>query len=350
MQDNRLTSSISPRAGAAYDPATAVLYGQLIETAYALYDANPNNPTPPPPATLPGGYRFIAWVQMQDFIIESTGPQFYGFIAQGGTNPNQFVLAIRGTSSWVEWWDDLNAIRLTPFKDPGSGMVGAGFARIYDTLEVVTPPTAALAETAPRSLKSAGGFSRQVSTLLARHAAAGAAEGFSPTASIAVTGHSLGAALATLYVLDNALTDRIKNPSIYTFASPRVGDATFAGAFDGLGLTSWRIANVLDLVPRVPLGFTHVDALQQYDSISIALPTPACCHALTTYLALIDSSLKPDSDCQWPFKAPAPAAGALTAAVAEPTFPRVVAPAAFTQTIPAGPVNVTITINVEARE
>ncbi|HEY8138863.1 MAG TPA: lipase family protein [Methylocystis sp.] len=353
MQDNRRTLSISPRAGAAYDPATAVIYGQLIETAYAMYDAQPNNPTPPPPATLPGGYRFIAWVQMQDFIIENTGPQFYGLIAQGVSNPNQFVLAIRGTSGWVEWWDDLNAIRLVPFKDAGSGMVGAGFARIYNTLEVVTPPTAALAEAAPRSLRAAGGFSKQVSALLARHTAAGAAEGFAPSASIVVTGHSLGAALATLYVLDNALTDRIKNPSIYTFASPRVGDATFAGAFDSLGLASWRIANVLDIVPRVPLGFTHVDALQQYDSFSTALPTPACCHALTTYLALIDSSLKPDSGCQWPFKAPAP-----MASVAEPAHPRAVAPAAsqpaapapFTQAIPAGPVNLTITINVDARE
>src|SRR5271166_4879398 len=112
MQDTRLTSSVSPRAGAPYDPATAVLYGQLIEAAYAMHGSFPNNPAPPAPSTLPGGYRFIAWVQMQDFIIENTGPQFYGFIAQSGASPNQFVLAIRGTSSWVEWWDDLDAIRL----------------------------------------------------------------------------------------------------------------------------------------------------------------------------------------------------------------------------------------------
>jgi hypothetical protein len=36
--------------------------------------------------------------------------------------------------------------------------------------------------------------------------------------------------------------------------------------------------------------------------------------------------------------------------VAEPAFPHAPSPAAFTQTIPAGPVNLTITINVEARE
>jgi hypothetical protein len=344
MQDVRHSPSVSPRAGAAFDPATAVLYAQLIETAYAMYGANPTNPTPPPPSTLSGGYRFIAWVRMQDFIIESTPPQFYGFIAQGGANPNQFVLAIRGTHGWVEWWDDLNAIQLVPFKDPGGGMVGAGFARIYDTLEVVTPPTAALAEVAPRSLKSTGGFSRQVSTLLARHAAAAGSESFAPSASIAVTGHSLGAALATLYALDNALTDRIKNPAIYTFASPRVGDASFAHAFEELALTSWRVANVLDIVPRVPLGYTHVDTLQEYNSLTTALPTPACCHSLATYLSLIDPSLKTEPGCQWPsFKAPAPLAAEAAARVAPP-------PAAVIQTIPAGPVTVNITINVAARE
>lgn len=342
MQDARPTSAVSPRA-AAFDPATAVLYGQLIDVAYAMHGGSPNSPTPPPPSTLPGGYRFIAWVQMQDFIIQSTGPQFYGFIAQGGSNPNQFVLAIRGTSGWVEWWDDLNAIRLVPFKDPGSGMVGAGFAEIYDTLEVVPVPTAALTEGESRSLKSAGGFARQVSALLARHASPAGAEAVAPTRSIAVTGHSLGAALATLYVLDNALTEQIHNPSIYTFASPRVGDATFAGVFDRLNLTSWRIANVLDVVPRVPLGYSHVDALQQYDSLWTALPTPSCCHSLATYLSLIDKNLKPDSGCQWPsLKAPAPVA-------VEPALPQA-APVAVTQTIPAGPISVNITINVGARD
>jgi Lipase (class 3) len=344
MQDVLPASSVSPRAGAAFNPATALLYGQLIETAYAMYGANPTNPTPPPLSTLPGGYRFVAWVQMQDFIFESTAPQFYGFIAQGGANPNQFVLAIRGTQGWVEWWDDLNAIQLVPFKDPGSGMVGAGFARIYDTLEVVTPPTAALAEVAPRSLKPTGGFSKQVSTLLARHAPAARSEGLAPSApSIAVTGHSLGAALVTLYALDNALNDRIKNPTIYTFASPRVGDASFARAFDELGLTSWRVANELDIVPRVPLGYTHVDTLQDYNSLTTALPTPACCHSLATYLSLIDPSLKPESGCQWPFKAPPAPAAEIAARVAPP-------PAAAVQTLPAGPVTVNITINVADRE
>ena len=52
----------------------------------------------PPVTTWPRG------VQMQDFIIGSTGPSFYGFIAQSTSNANRFVLALRGTSDGVEWW------------------------------------------------------------------------------------------------------------------------------------------------------------------------------------------------------------------------------------------------------
>ncbi|WOJ88910.1 lipase family protein [Methylocapsa polymorpha] len=333
-----------------YNPATAVLYGQFVEAAYTMYNANPNNLRPPRSSDFPSGYHLAAWVLMQDFIFESTGPTFYGFIAQSEADPNQFILAIRGTSSWVEWWDDLNAIVLVPFKDLGTGLVGAGFARIYDTLEVIANPTgAAAAESAePQSLKSAGGFSQQVAALVNRRAVAPQrAEAATPSTSIAVTAHSLGAALATLYVLDNAYNERIHNPTIYTFASPRVGDLTFARAFNALHLTSWRIDNLPDLVPYVPLGFTHVDTLQQYDSLLKVWPSPACWHALTTYLSLIDPKLQPSAACQLPELA---AATALVARPAAPELARAAAPAPTTLSIPAGPVTINITINVGARE
>jgi|SRR5215469_8034745 len=84
----------------AKNPKAAVLYGQFVQAAYSMYGAAPNNLTPPPSPDFPAGYNLVAWVQMQDFIIGSTGPTFYGF------NPNQFALAIRGTSNGIEWWDD----------------------------------------------------------------------------------------------------------------------------------------------------------------------------------------------------------------------------------------------------
>jgi hypothetical protein len=115
-----------------FNSKAAVLYGQFVKAAYSMYD--PATLTPPPSADFPAGYQLTAWINMRDFILGSTDPVFYGFIAQSMTDPNQFVLAIRGTSNGVEWWDDLNAAIKIPFKVPGCGSVGAGFARIYDTL------------------------------------------------------------------------------------------------------------------------------------------------------------------------------------------------------------------------
>jgi Lipase (class 3) len=315
------------------------LYGQFVQAAYTMYDADPSNLTPSPSSDFPEGYKLIAWLQMQDFILQSSGLVFYGFVAQNEANANRYVLAIRGTSNGVEWWDDANAISMTQFKVPNCGSVGAGFARIYDTLEVVARPVRTGAvSAAPRSLKSLGRFSKQVSALVNRHAAAKSrAVGFGGSAAIEITGHSLGAALATLYTLENARTEQISTPAVCTFASPLVGDATFAAAFNGLGLLSWRIVNAPDLVPMLPpgfLGFRHVDTLQQFNSSGSVSPSLSCWHALATYLSMIDPQLQPGADCRLKVEVSAPAliAGALRAG-------------GSSVSIPAGPVTLNITIN-----
>jgi hypothetical protein len=73
---------------------------------------------------------------------------------------------------------------------------------------------------------------------------------------ILFTGHSLGAALATL------LGSARKPDSLYTFGSPRVRDAEFAR---GLGdIKCFRYVDCCDLVARIPpdlLGYTHVGTL-----------------------------------------------------------------------------------------
>ncbi len=338
-----LPMAATPRMGAAFDPTAAVFYGQFIEAAYDMFDADQNNPTPQPSSNFPSGYQLAAWVQMKDFIIGSGDPTFYGFIAQKMTELHQFVLAIRGTSNGIEWWDDLNAAILTPFKASGFGSVGAGFARIYDTLEIVVPPAnaAAAASAAPRSLRSVGGFSQQVAALVNRSATAAARTEISPPPpAIAVAGHSLGAALATLYVADNARTTQIANPSLCTFASPRVGDTTFVAKFNGLNLTSWRIVNMPDVVPNLPpqfLGFSHVDGLQNFNSLGKAKSSLYCWHSLATYLSLIDPSLQPDPGCQLEGRAMLNLAGAsLRPAAARTTF-----------SATAAPVTVNVTINLD---
>jgi Lipase (class 3) len=288
---------------APYDPSKAALYGRFVSLAYAMYQKSPGDLTPEPTPEFPPGYDITAWVQMQDFVLGNTAPVFYGFIAQSNQNPNQAILAIRGTANDVEWWDDTNSLGMTPFPVANCGNVALGFARIYATLEVVERSFAAGGT--HNSLKGAGSFSAQVAEHL-RHHAAKTPRTAIVEPSIEVTGHSLGAPIATYYVAENALVHKIRNPALYTFASPRVGDRDFVNVFNSLGLTSWRIVNKQDIVPRMPPGmppaflFQHINAEQLYDSSGTVRPSVGCQHALTTYLHLIDPALPLNSKCRIP--------------------------------------------------
>lgn len=78
--------------------------------------------------------------------------------------------------------------------------------------------------------------------------------------SVWVTGHSLGAALATLAT---AFLVEAGQPvyGLYTFGSPRVGDSAFASAFDSRFKRAYRVVNNNDVVTRVPprsLFYDHV--------------------------------------------------------------------------------------------
>jgi predicted lipase len=83
---------------------------------------------------------------------------------------------------------------------------------------------------------------------------------------IYVCGHSLGAAIATLAAMDLKISFPQKVIIIYTFASPRVGDTTFAKIFnDIMKYNTQRIYIEGDLVPKIPTtlnlpgSYNHVD-------------------------------------------------------------------------------------------
>ncbi|HLN38207.1 MAG TPA: lipase family protein [Xanthobacteraceae bacterium] len=280
-----LGSTIAP----SFDPAKAVFYGQLVNAAYAMYDNHTSDPTPPWPKPLPGNYRFIAWVQMRDFIFESGNWTFYGLIAQNPSDANDHVLAIRGTSDLTEWWDDLTSMVPWPMEGFG-GDVGYGFYRIYQTMRIIYPLKGLAPGGQGESLEAAGTFADQVAEAVRRHAAESQpAQPAAALKSVTVAAHSLGSALATLYVADNSRTKKVKTPLLCTYASPRVGDYTFATTFDGLGIPSWRIVNELDIVPKLPIfPFWHIQTEQLYNSGSSTWWSLECWHSIDTYLNLLD--------------------------------------------------------------
>ncbi|MGO9006467.1 MAG: lipase family protein [Beijerinckiaceae bacterium] len=281
-----------------FNASLAVQYGRFIQAAYTMYRDDPTNLTPPPSHDFPAGYQLTAWIHMRDFsFFGSTSLVFYGFIAHSKTEPHRAVLAIRGTGDDVEWWDDFNSVGMMPFLAPNCGNVGMGWENIYKTLEVV--PVTAAGE-GQQSLKDVGRFAAQVKEHLQRHATRAGSPPIDVASNVmVVTGHSLGAALATLYAAENALIHKIRIQALYTFGSPRMGDQEFVNVFNRLPLESHRVVNQQDIVPKVPgLFYRHVNIEQQFDSTGKVRQSASCYHALATYLSLIDPTLAPDPGCR----------------------------------------------------
>ena len=144
-----------------------------------------------------------------------------GFVATN-TNPQLRVLAFRGTESnkpediltdalaTSEAWDPQN---------PARGKVHRGFKQVY----------ALVAEDIRRVLAKLGG-------------------------QLLITGHSLGAGLATVAAADLAdqarAAGRTLAAELITFGSPLVGDTAFKQTLTGL--TLHRFVDCCDLVTRIP--------------------------------------------------------------------------------------------------
>jgi triacylglycerol lipase len=90
---------------------------------------------------------------------------------------------------------------------------------------------------------------------------------------LVVTGHSLGAAMATL------AATRIPEAELVTFGSPRVGDAGFAAAFSGA--SARRYVDCADKVTTVPpelIGYRHLGGehyIDRFGRVHAEPPPPA---------------------------------------------------------------------------
>ncbi len=293
------------------DTGKAAFYGEFVQAAYTMFK-HPQGPDPlrPEPVGIPLTYELGAWIHMSDFILNLERPQFYGIVAHSIEDPNLRVIAIRGTEGPLEWVDDADAIPV-PFRQvPSAGRVACGFDKIYSTLKVVKrrpPGIGSRIETAVPETFS-GSFADQLEQLAisreSEHdfAQSSTTEMRRPKRPTIVTGHSLGAALSTLFVTENGAKGKFDISCICTFASPRVGDTEFVRLFNQLLIDSWRIVNINDIVPKLPpyvpgvLDYGHVDTAYPFNSSEFARNNLMCWHAMETYLHWLnpDSTLLPE--------------------------------------------------------
>ena len=225
----------------------------------------------PPNAVVPGGdYKVLRTIYANDVTtdINTTNPgplgwKTFAIVAQHTTNPLDIVIAIRGTLTVWEWVQDAKFL-LKPFSHvSGGGLTEDGFTDMYYSFSF-TPanPT--------------GTFLKDLAGVIPAKA------------SITVTGHSLGAGVATLLALDLAANTTFPI-TLYTLASPRVGDLTFSHVFNHVVPNAYRVANRLDIVPKVPppLMYFHVG-----DETELVPPGNlkfdlGCEHHLTSYFDML---------------------------------------------------------------
>ena len=293
------------------DPGRAAFYGQFVAAAYAMYAADENN-LRPAPLKIPAGWELSAWIHMSDFLFQITEPKFYGIVAYEIANPDNRVVAIRGTEGIIEWIDDASSIVMVPFRQvPSAGRVAFGFDNIYSTIRVEPVPRKVRgleATTVPEPALT-GSFGDQLEQLAVRHEAERgvtrglAASGTRRERPTVVTGHSLGSGLAELFALENSVKHKFDISLLCTLASPKVGNLEFKHIFEALPLVSWRIVNIRDVVPKLPptipflLDYEHVNDVYSFDSGDFAKKNLGCYHSIDTYLHWLKGDLPLAGEC-----------------------------------------------------
>ena len=199
-------------------------------------------------------------------------PVYLGFVL---SSPQNNIIIFRGTQTRVEWINNFTAVQ-KDYTDSLSGQyfgkIHEGFIRNY--LRIVQP--------LPREV----------------------AQSLNPTIPCYITGHSLGASLAILAALDIVLNvPQLKEKiQLYTYASPRVGDSTFATLHAKQVPNSYRIVNLADAIPLMPptqaVG-TYLHVGQEWSFLSQKgdfMPN----HVVDTYQAAIEREVETDRSRIYP--------------------------------------------------
>ncbi|XP_047983680.1 phospholipase A(1) DAD1, chloroplastic-like [Salvia hispanica] len=235
-------------------------YGEFVDAAYKCFDFDTSSPgyatcQYPETAMLAGsGYRVTrslhatcgvqlpSWAGQRAPDWASAQSSWIGYVAVcedkdeiARLGRRDVVIAYRGTATCLEWLENLR-VNLTSLPDDMAGdrdsMVQSGFLSLY------TSGTCAR-ESLQASIRD------EVEKILRKYA--------DEPLSITVTGHSLGAALATLTAHDVAATFKhAPLVTVVSFGGPRVGNKSFRSLLEKSGTKVLRIVNSDDPITKVP--------------------------------------------------------------------------------------------------
>ncbi|KAL9429890.1 hypothetical protein AB3S75_025309 [Citrus x aurantiifolia] len=336
-------------------------YGQFVEATYRCFDFDPSSPTYatckyPRNSFLTRsgiaetGYRMTKhlratcgvhlprWLDRAPSWM-STQSSWIGYVAVcqdkkeiARLGRRDVVIAYRGTATCFEWLENLRAtltacwppddVATSVHLRPSTPMVQTGFFSLYTSSTDTCPSLQDMVR-------------EQIKRVLDLY-------GDEPL-SITITGHSLGAALATLTAYDINLTfNNAPMVTVISFGGPRVGNRSFRCQLEKSGTKILRVVNPDDLITKVP-GFviddydvankqavdvaalpswlqkrvenTHLVyadvgkelRLSSRDSPFLSKMNVATCHDLSTYLHLVKGFVS--STC--PFKATARKLGSI---------------------------------------
>jgi hypothetical protein len=260
------------------DLNNAIAFAQFVSAAYAIAPDDLTNSAGKPVVVAGSAYTVVTTIYANDLATDMNpgrGNQqvSIGLICQAN-GTGDVIIAIRGTEGILEWVHDAEFLLVTcPFL-AGAGHTEDGFTAMYNSLRTGAAPGAPSVVNALSTLA----FAR-------------------PITSLTICGHSLGGSIATLLALDVAANTALKNPTIYTYASPRTGDPAFASTFDQVVKDSFRVANRMDLVSHLPFPPFYEHVLAAFDLNPLQLlplppkllvnPTIVCEHSLDSYLYLL---------------------------------------------------------------
>jgi triacylglycerol lipase len=201
-------------------------------------------------------YKLLSVFKVTEFTLTSSEIVPFGFIVQRELKDRTLGIFIvfRGTLTTDEWYHNARVRQVDFLEDYEFGKVAEGFNTVYSrsvdenyiknflhrTVEEWFPKTKKIHFSGHNSLENT-----IIETL----------KKCPENSQVFITGHSLGAALATLAAahitkIIETTSRTLRKPIVYTFASPRVGDKKFAKNFREM--ECYRIANSEDLVVSIP--------------------------------------------------------------------------------------------------